>query len=349
MPRSDLLTLTPRGLYCPSGDFHVDPWEPVDRAIVTHAHSDHARPGSRRYLTTPQGRVVLQRRMGEDAQVDTLPYGESLSLGDVQISLHPAGHLLVSAQVRVEHQGEVWVVSGDYKTAADPTCEPLEPLRCDVFISESTFGLPIYRWPEPQSVIDDIRAWWQANRDEGLVPILFTYALGKAQRVIASLGEGPGPILCHGAVEAVNACYRASGVHLPPTAVVQTSVGKKSWAGALVVAPPSAMGSPWLRKFGDVSTGFASGWMLVRGTRRRKAMDRGFVLSDHADWTGLRETIHATGAQRVLITHGATSAMSRYLREQGLDANVLQTRFEGEVDEIDGAEGEPEAAGGAAT
>jgi putative mRNA 3-end processing factor len=276
--------------------------------------------------------------MGDDAQIDTLPYGESLALGEVHVSLHPAGHLLGSAQVRIDHRGQVWVVSGDYKTAADPTCDPLEPLRCDVFISESTFGLPIYHWPDSDSVIDDIRTWWQANRNEGLVSILFTYALGKAQRVIASVGESCGPILCHGAVEAVNACYRASGVQLPPTALVQTAAGKKSWQGALIIAPPSAMSSPWLRRFGDISTGFASGWMLVRGTRRRKAMDRGFVLSDHADWAGLNATIRATGAERILITHGAMAAMSRYLRDQGLDADVLQTRFEGEVDEMGGSE-----------
>jgi putative mRNA 3-end processing factor len=349
MSRLDLLILTARGLYCPLGDFYVDPWEPVDRAVITHAHSDHARPGSRRYLTTPQGRLVLQHRLGPEAVVDALAYGEPRSLGNVQVSLHPAGHLLGSAQVRIEHRGEVWVVSGDYKTAADPTCTGLEPLRCDVFISESTFGLPIYRWPDAASVIDEIRKWWQANRDEGLASILFTYALGKAQRVIASLGEGPGPILCHGAVESVNACYRASGVPLPPTALVQAAAGKKSWGGALIVAPPSAMGSAWLRKFGDISTAFASGWMLVRGTRRRKAMDRGFVLSDHADWSGLCDTIAATGAQRVLITHGATAAMSRYLREQGLQAEVLETRFEGEIEEVAGSAEELASAGGDAT
>lgn len=347
MARCDLLTLTPGGLYCPLGDFYVDPWLPVPRAVITHAHADHARPGSGRYLTTPEGRSVLQHRMGPDAIVDTLPYGESLSLGGVQVSLHPAGHVLGSAQVRIEHQGEVWVVSGDYKTAADPTCAPLEPLRCDVFISESTFGLPIYRWPAASIAIEEIREWWQANREAGLVSILFTYALGKAQRVIASLGEGPGPILCHGAVEVVNACYRASGVELPPTGLIDPAAGKKSWAGALIIAPPSAMGSVWLRKFGDISTGFASGWMLIRGTRRRKAMDRGFVLSDHADWTGLCETIAATGAERVLITHGATAAMSRYLSEQGLQAEVLETRFEGEVEEVSGSPAEPTADAGA--
>jgi len=345
MPRPDLLTLTAGGLYCPQGDFYVDPWEPVERAVITHAHSDHARPGSQRYLTTPQGQAVLQHRMGAEAAIETLAYGEPLNLGGVQLSLHPAGHLLGSAQVRIEHQGEVWVVSGDYKTAADPTCAPLEPLRCDVFISESTFGLPIYRWPQTDSVIDEIRQWWRANREEGLVSILFAYALGKAQRIIASLGDGEGPLLCHGAVEAVNACYRASGVALPRTDLVQTSAGKKSWAGALILAPPSAMGSIWLRKFGDISTAFASGWMLIRGTRRRKAMDRGFVLSDHADWTGLCDTIRMTGAQRVLITHGATAAMSRYLRDQGLDAAVLPTQFEGEIEEGAGSEASEEDAG----
>jgi putative mRNA 3-end processing factor len=333
MPSADLLTITDSGLYCPAGDFYVDPWRPVNRAIVTHAHSDHARWGSERYLTTPEGRLVLQGRMGPAAMIETLPYGKSLTLGGVKVSLHPAGHVLGSAQVRIEHTGAVWVVSGDYKLAADPTCARFEPIRCHTFITESTFGLPIYRWPETSDVIADVIDWWQANREEGVASIVFTYALGKAQRLIASLGTSVGPIYCHGAVESVNATYRASGVDLPPTMFAGRGEGKRSWDGALVVAPPSAAGSPWLRKFGDISTAFASGWMLVRGTRRRRAVDRGFVFSDHADWPGLCEAIRATGAQRVLVTHGSTAAMSRWLNEQGIVAEALETRFEGEVDE----------------
>ena len=250
------------------------------------------------------------------------------------MSLHPAGHILGSAQVRVERQGEIWVVSGDYKQSADPTCAPFEPVRCHTFITESTFGLPIYRWPDVRGVIAELQRWWAANRAEGLVSIVYAYALGKAQRLIASLTELPGPILCHGAVESVNACYRASGVTLPPTALVEPTQGKAVWQEALILAPPSAAGSAWLRKFGDISTAFASGWMLVRGQRRRRAVDRGFVVSDHADWPALCETISATGAERVLVTHGTSGAMAHWLRDKGLQAGELDTRFEGERDEV---------------
>jgi putative mRNA 3-end processing factor len=335
---SDLLTLTDAGLYCPEGDFHIDPWQPVPRAVITHAHADHARPGSTRYLTAADGARLLQHRMGVDAVIDTLEYGEPVTLGGVKVSLHPAGHVLGSAQVRIERASRVCVVSGDYKTAADPTCAPLEVLRCHTFITESTFGLPIYRWPSPTEAIAELAQWWSSNRDEGRASILYAYALGKAQRLIASLSSLlgnrlPGPIFCHGAVENLNASYRASGVDLPPTQLALGTEGKRSWDGALVVAPPSAAGSLWLRKFGDISTAFASGWMLVRGQRRRRAVDRGIVVSDHADWPGLCETIQSTGAERVFVTHGAAGPMVRWLRERGLFAAELSTRFEGELAE----------------
>jgi putative mRNA 3-end processing factor len=330
---SDLLTLTEAGLYCPAADFYIDPWQPVERAVITHAHADHARPGSQRYLTAAAGRLVLQNRFGPEAIIDTLEYGERLNLSGVQISLHPAGHVLGSAQVRLEQQGEVWVVSGDYKLAADPTCAPFELVRCHVFVSESTFGLPIYRWPVVSRVMSELAQWWDENRAAGLVSVLYTYALGKSQRVLASLADPPAPIFCHGAVENMNACYRNGGVRLPPTELAEGGERKTAWQGALIVAPPWAAGSRWLRKFGDISTAFASGWMLVRGQRRRRAVDRGLVISDHADWPALCEVILATGAERIFVTHGTTSAMARWLREQGLQAEELATRFEGELAE----------------
>lgn len=332
MTSTNLIQLTPAGLYCQAGDFHIDPWRPVPRAIITHAHSDHARRGSERYLTTPQGRQVLQTRLGEDAHIDVQTYGQPLSINGVQLSLHPAGHILGSAQVRVEHQGQVWVVSGDYKTQADPTCESFQPVRCHTFISESTFGLPIYHWPSPQSVFDQINAWWRTNREEGRASLLFAYALGKAQRLLVGVDTSIGPIYCHGAVERVNKDYRQSGVELPETQYAGQPSKSKDFAGSLVVAPPSAQGSVWARKFGDYSSAFASGWMLVRGTRRRRSVDRGFVLSDHADWTALNETIQETQAERILVTHGTTAPMVAWLRQQGLQAEALPTQFEGEQD-----------------
>jgi putative mRNA 3-end processing factor len=232
--------------------------------------------------------------------------------------------------VRLESRGEVWVVSGDYKVEADATCAPFEPVACHVFVTESTFGLPIYRWPPQGSVFDEINAWWQGNREAGKASLLLGYALGKSQRLLSGLDPSIGPIFTHGAVERLNQAYRDAGVPLPPTAYAGAASRGKSWAGALIVAPPSAQGTPWARKFAPLSTAAASGWMTIRGTRRRKALDRGFVLSDHVDWPGLLGAIQATGAGRVLVTHGYTAVLVRYLREQGIEAEALATRYEGE-------------------
>ena len=332
-----LLAETPAGLYCPDGDFYIDPWQPVARAIITHAHGDHAHFGHEKYLTARDGEYVLRSRMGPAAQIDTLAYGETLTHGGVRVSLHPAGHVLGSSQVRLEKAGEVVVVSGDYKVAADPTCKPLEVVRCHTFITESTFGLPIYNWPNYQTLVDSINGWWRQSRDEERAALIFAYSLGKAQRVLAALDPSIGPIYCHGAVEKLNAAYRYSGISLPETKYAGGGERGQSWAGAIIIAPPSAAGTPWQRKFGDAATAFASGWMAVRGARRRRTVDRGFVLSDHADWLGLCSTIAATGAERVFVTHGQVPVMVRWLRERGLDAQPLRTEFEGELDGRDEA------------
>ena len=334
-----LLRVTDVGLYCEQGDFHVDPWKPVDRAVVTHAHSDHACWGCKRYLTSTEGAGVLRVRVGTEARIDAVGPGEVVTLDGVAISLHPAGHILGSSQVRLESRGEVWVVSGDYKVEPDPTCSPFEPVRCHTFISESTFGLPIYRWV-PQSIIfDEINAWWRANREAGRTSLLFGYALGKAQRLLAGVDRSIGPIYTHGAVEPLNRAYRAGGIDLPETTYVGSLPKETKWSDALIVSPPSANGTPWTRKFGASSSGFASGWMRIRGPRRRRSVDRGFVLSDHADWPGLLDSIRETGAERVLLTHGYTAVLSRWLRERGLDAAILETRYEGERDDATATEG----------
>jgi putative mRNA 3-end processing factor len=320
-----LLELAPDGLYCPLGDFYVDPWGAVDRAVVTHAHSDHARPGSRAYLTASQGEALLRSRLGPEAIIQPLDYGEAVTLGDTQVSLHPAGHILGSAQVRIEHAGEVWVVSGDYKLAPDPTCAPFEPLPCHTFVTESTFGLPIFRWPAETEIRDALHAWWRANQEAGRASLLFAHPLGKAQRLLALLDPAIGPIYTHGAVEGFNRIYSEQGIALAPTTPVD---GGGPWTRALVVAPPSAHGSPWERRFAAASTAFASGWMRIRGTRRRRSLDRGFVFSDHADWSGLLRAIEATGAQSVWVTHGYRAPMVRWLTERGLQALSVETRFE---------------------
>jgi putative mRNA 3-end processing factor len=329
-----LLTLTERGLYCEPGDFFVDPWEPVDRAVITHAHGDHATWGSRAYLTSTPGVGVLRARLEPGASIRGVEYGVKISLNGTTLSLHPAGHILGSSQARIEHGGEVWVVSGDYKTDPDPTCTAFEPIRCHTFVTESTFGLPIYRWPKQAEVFAEINSWWRRNAATGKTSLLLGYALGKAQRLLAGLDSTIGPILTHGAVERMTHAYREAGIELPPTRYAGAAHSQADATGAIVIAPPYADASPWSRRFGSHSTGFASGWMAVRGARRGRSVDRGFPLSDHVDWPGLMSAIEATGAGEVWVTHGYTGPVVRWLKERGVDARAIQTRFEGERDEV---------------
>jgi len=326
-----LVSPTSRGLYCAAGDFYIDPWRPVGRAVITHAHGDHARMGSEAYLAAKRGVPVLQTRLGPEARIEGVDYGETRELNGVKVSLHPAGHVLGSSQVRIEHAGEVWVVSGDYKLDPDPTCEPFEPVRCHAFITESTFGLPIYRWRTHDEIFGGINRWWAGNARHGRASVLFGYAFGKAQRILASVDDSIGPIIVHGAVETLNRGYRECGVALPPTRVGTELASKAEAAGALIVAPPSAQSTPWLKRFGEYSDAFASGWMAIRGARRQRAVDQGFVLSDHADWPSLQRAIAATGAERIFVTHGNVETMVRWLVEQGYDARGMDTEFEGEA------------------
>jgi len=332
----DLIVPRAEGLYCPQGDFYVDPWRPVARAVITHAHGDHARYGNAQYLCTRESEPFVRARLG-DITLQSVAYGEALRIREASVSLHPAGHVRGSAQVRIEAGGEVWVVSGDYKLAADPTCTPFEPVRCHVFVTESTFGLPIYRWQSPQTVLGEIDAWWQENAAAGRCSLLCCYAFGKAQRILAGLAPGPGPLLVHGAVDTLARIYRENGIELPQTAHATSFTDRTLLARALVLAPPSAAGSTWPRRFGDHASAFASGWMQVRGARRQRGVERGFVLSDHADWPGLLQAVAATGAERVLVTHGQAESLARYLAEQGLRTAVLQTEYGNEDDADAGA------------
>lgn len=329
-----VLIFSSRGLYCPAGDFHIDPWRPVPHALITHAHSDHARAGMGRYLSTPDTAPVLRLRLG-DIRLETLPYGQPLRIGGARVSFHPAGHVPGSAQIRVEVAGEVWVVSGDYKVEPDGLSDPFEPVLCHTFISECTFGLPVFRWEPQAAIMNRINAWWRTNRDRGRISVIGAYALGKAQRIIANVDPGIGPILTHGAVENVNAALRAGGIALPDTLPVTPDLDMRAHPGALVVATPSALGTPWLRRFAQPglppAEAFASGWMALRGIRRRRGLAEGFVLSDHADWQGLNTAIRATGAERVFVTHGYTAPFRRWLAEQGYDAGIVETEYEGEA------------------
>jgi putative mRNA 3-end processing factor len=335
----DLIVSTPAGLYCPPGDFHIDPWRPVPRAVVTHAHADHARRGHGAYLAQVAGAGVLRARLG-DIALQGLAYGEAVSVGGVRISLHPAGHVLGSAQVRLEHRGQVWVVSGDYFVSgagdANPTCAPFEPVRCHCFVTESTFGLPIYRWRAQAEVLAEVDAWWRGNAEAGRASLLLAYSFGKAQRLLAGVQPSIGPIVVHGAVEPLNRAYREAGVALPATRLLDAVSDKAELRRALVIAPPAAHGSAWARRLGDFSDAFASGWMQLRGARRRQGVDRGFVLSDHADWPGLQHAIAASGAERVIVTHGYEAVMVRWLQQQGLAAGSLRTEFGGAFGGEDG-------------
>jgi putative mRNA 3-end processing factor len=327
---ADVLTFTARGIYCPAGDFYIDPWRPVDRALITHGHADHSRWGMKSYLATQAAAPVMRHRLG-DVSLDTIRYNEVRQIGGAKVSFHPAGHVPGSAQIRVEVSGEVWVASGDYKTVADGLSEPFEPVKCHAFITECTFGLPIFKWLEEATLTAQINAWWAANAAEGRTSIIGAYALGKAQRLLTCVDPAIGPILTHGTVEDTNAVLRAQGVRLPDTIRVTPETKSADYPGALVIATPSALGTSWGRRFGPSSTAFASGWMALRGVRLRRAADRSFVVSDHADWDGLNSAIRETGATKIFATHGYTAAFQRWLAEEGYDAHIVSTGYTGET------------------
>ena len=338
-----LIEATDRGLVCAAGDFVIDPWKRTAVSLVTHAHADHARRVADITYASESSVPLLKRRLGDDLDIRGVPFGERLTFGDTTVSFHPAGHVLGSAQIRVERRrddgsrGETWVFTGDFKRDPDPSCEPFELVPCDTFITEATFALPVYRWQPGPVVAREIFDWWQAMKAAGRPAVLFGYALGKAQRVLAELTAFTDEeVFVHGAVDPLTELYREAGIHMLPTRRIDLKDRKADYRGRLIVAPPGASGSTWMRRFKNASTGFCSGWMRVRGNRRRRGYDRGFVLSDHADWPGLLQTIEETGARRVLTTHGQSAALVRLLRERGLDAAELETRYSAD-DVTDGA------------
>lgn len=339
-----MLKFTEKGIYCPAGNFYIDPWKPVGRAVITHAHSDHARWGMKHYLAHPDSEPIMRLRLGKDISLQTLEYGKELDVNGVKVSFHPAGHIIGSAQVRVEHKGEIWVVSGDYKIQPDGVCEPFEPVKCHKFISECTFGLPIYRWESQAAVFQKINAWWRENNENGLVSILCAYSLGKAQRILKHLDLSIGKIFAHGAIFNVNETFRAAGFDFPEVPKVTSEFSKKDFTGGLVIAPPSVGGTTWLKRFGPHSLAFCSGWMMVRGNARRRNVERGFILSDHADWDGLINAVKATEAEKVYATHGFTSIFSRYLNEIGIPADEVKTEFGTEEEESEKPETQKEEA-----
>ena len=321
-----LIQFTPKGLYCAQGDFYIDPWLPVNKAIITHAHSDHARPGNKYYLSHTFSKLIMQARLGDNIY-ETIDWNQPIFINGVKVSLHPAGHIIGSSQVRVEYNNEVWVVSGDYKVENDGISGAFEPVKCNVFITESTFGLPIYKWQPQEDIYAEIREWIVNNKEQGKASVLFAYSLGKAQRILNALQPFDETILLHGAVWNMQQALLSSGFTGPSIERVTPETSKERIRNSIIIAPGSADGSSWIRKFEPYALAYCSGWMQVRGNVRRRNADAGFVLSDHADWPGLLSAVKATQAQKVYVTHGFQAAFSRYLNEIGIESGEVKTEY----------------------
>ncbi len=328
-----LIEHTKKGLYCPIAKVYIDPWGKVDNALITHGHSDHARWGHKYYVCADTSVNILKHRLGHDINIRGYAFGDGLTVNGVKFTFHPAGHITGSAQIRAEYQGEVWVATGDYKTEDDGLCTPYEVVKCDHFITECTFGLPVYRWQPQEEVFNEIRKWWSDNAAQNKTSIITAYSLGKAQRIINSVGTDIGPIYTHSAIQKMNDVYRASGIDLPPTTQMNKNSDPNQLKKALVITPSSAINTPWMKPIKNYSLGIASGWMAIRAHRKRRGADRGFILSDHCDWDGLNESIKATGANHIYPTHGNTVTFSKWLNEQGYNARPIETEYGDEVDD----------------
>ena len=321
-----LLAFNSKGIYCEAADVYIDAWKPVDKVIISHGHADHSRYGHKHYITHHDNVPIVKHRLGE-IHIEGKNYDESFTINNVKFSLHPAGHIIGSSQVRVEHKGEVWVFTGDYKDEVDGISTPFEPIQCHTFITECTFGLPAFKWKPQAEVFDEINQWWKQNQEDGRTSVLFGYSLGKAQRLLKHVNPEIGRIYTHGAIENMTQVLR-SLVDLPETHLITRETTKAELKGNLVIAPPSAHGGTWIKKMTPYVTASASGWMTFRGARRRRAIDKGFVLSDHCDWDGLLKSIKATGCEKVICTHGYTDIFAKYLREIGYDARTEKTQYE---------------------
>ena len=328
-----MIKFKPKGIYCPQADLYIDPWKPVDKAIITHGHSDHARWGNKHYLCHRFTEEILRLRIGQDISIQTLDYDETIYINGVKISMHPAGHIVGSAQIRLEYKGEVWVVSGDYKVYKDGVSTPFEPVKCNSFITESTFGLPIYNFQPFQEIYADMNNWWSKNVEDGFQSVIIGYSLGKAQNILHHLNPEIGKVFVHGAVANVNDAFHRAGLHFQGERVTENT-SKESLKGSVIIAPMAAIGSPWLKKFNPYRIAVCSGWMALRGARRRYGVDKGFVLSDHCDFKQLNYAVLETGAENIYVTHGSQAIYSKWLREEyGLNARELKTQFDPMADE----------------
>ena len=333
-----LIEFTEKGFYCREADVFIDPSRPVKKALITHGHSDHARTGHGQYLCAEASVGIIRQRLGKNIAITGQTWGEPLTINGVRFSFHPAGHIAGSAQIRVEYRGEIWVVTGDYKTQTDPVSEPFEPVRCHSIITESTFALPVYQWQPGEVIAAEINQWWQETRDSGELAILAGYSLGKAQHLLALLDPSIGPIIVHPVIHDMNQVIAGKERLFPEYRVLEPEMDHKATRGALLLAPPGSVGNEQLDRFRPFRTAMASGWMAVRRSSNRVTMDRGFVLSDHADWAGLNLAIRESGAHQVLVTHGYTEIFSRWLREQGYDARAIGHKVRSEETPDDGTQ-----------
>jgi putative mRNA 3-end processing factor len=326
-----MIRFTDKGLYCETGKFYIDPWRPVDKALITHAHSDHAYRGHGQYISTDASVPILKHRLGHDISCYGLKYGEHININGVRASFHPAGHVIGSAQIRLEHKGEIWVISGDYKTENDGICDPFEPMKCHHFVTETTFGLPSFRWKTQEEIFSQINEWWRHNATEGKVSILCAYSLGKAQRLVKHLDLSTGPLYTHIAIENMHSVFRESGIDLPKGLPFPVDFISKDLQKGIILCPPSALSHAGIQKIKNQEAAFVSGWMNIRGIRRRRNIEKGFVLSDHADWKGILDTVKFTQAENIYTTHGYKDIVARYLKEEkGLNAVAVYTEFNGE-------------------
>ena len=321
-----LVKFTKKGIYCIPGKFYLDPWYPVEYAIISHGHADHARWGNKHYLCHNQSKAILQHRIGADISIESLPYNEYKVINGVKVSFHPAGHILGSAQIRLEYKGYIVVFSGDYKTQPDFITTPFEPVKCHEFITESTFGLPIYKWKSEEELQQELQDWIVQNQQNNRTSVFLGYSLGKAQRIM-KLVEKVEEIYVHSAIHNLNKAIENSGITIPTTKLLTADFKKTEIQNKIVILPPALLGSKMIKKIPNAATAICSGWMQIRGNRRWKGVDAGFAVSDHADWDGLLSAVKATEAEKVYVTHGSQAVFSKYLNEIGIEAHELKTEF----------------------
>lgn len=321
-----LIQFTNKGIYCIPGKFYIDPWRPVDLAVISHGHGDHAKWGMKKYLCHHFTKPILKIRIGDDIEVQSVGYNEPMIINGVKVSFHPAGHIVGSSQIRMEYKGFVTVFSGDYKVQYDGISTPLEIVKCNEFITESTFGLPIYNWLTPQQYSEQMMSWVESNREQGKTSVFVGYSLGKAQRIMKSI-EGGGKIYVHNSIARLNEAIESVGVKLPDYETLLFNEDLKKVSGEIVIVPPALLDSNMIRKIPNRATGLCSGWMQVRGSRRWSSADAGFAISDHSDWGGLLETVKATEAEQVHVTHGQIAVFSKYLNEIGIKSDEVKTNF----------------------